>query len=95
MSVDQSDIEKVASLSRLAIDSETTEQVVQKVNDILAMIDQMQAVDTDAVEPMTNPLDATQRLRADEVTEQDRREAFQAIAPATEAGLFLVPKVID
>ena len=95
MSVDRSDIEKVAALSRLAIDSETTEQVVQKVNDILAMIDQMQAVDTDAVEPMTNPLDATQRLRADEVTEQDRREAFQAIAPATEAGLFLVPKVIE
>lgn len=95
MSVDRSDIEKVAALSRLAIDSETTDQVVQKVNDILAMIDQMQAVDTDAVEPMTNPLDATQRLRADEVTEQDRREAFQAIAPATEAGLFLVPKVIE
>ncbi len=95
MSVDRSDIEKVAALSRLAIDSETTDQVVQKVNDILAMIDQMQAVDTDTVEPMTNPLDATQRLRADEVTEQDRREAFQAIAPATEAGLFLVPKVIE
>lgn len=95
MSVDRSDIEKVAALSRLAIDKETADQVVQKVNDILTMIDQMQAVDTDAVEPMTNPLDATQRLRADEVTEQDRRDAFQAIAPATEAGLFLVPKVIE
>ncbi|MFK7732010.1 MAG: Asp-tRNA(Asn)/Glu-tRNA(Gln) amidotransferase subunit GatC [Pseudomonadales bacterium] len=95
MSVDRSDIEKVATLSRLAIDKETADQAVQKVNDILTMIDQMQAVDTDAVEPMTNPLDATQRLRADEVTEQDRREAFQAIAPSTEAGLFLVPKVIE
>ncbi len=95
MSVDRSDIEKVAALSRLAVDNETADQVVQKVNDILAMIDQMQAVDTDSVEPMTNPLDATQRLRADEVTEQDSREAFQAIAPSTEAGLFLVPKVIE
>jgi len=95
MSVDRSDIEKVAALSRLAVDNETADQVVQKVNDILTMIDQMQAVDTDSVEPMTNPLDATQRLRADEVTEQDRREAFQAIAPSTEAGLFLVPKVIE
>lgn len=95
MSVDRSDIEKVAALSRLAIDNETADQVVQKVNDILAMIDQMQAVDTDTVEPMTNPLDATQRLRADEVTELDQREAFQAIAPSTEAGLFLVPKVIE
>ncbi len=95
MSVDRSDIEKVAALSRLAIDNETAGQVAQKVNDILEMIDQMQAVDTDTVEPMTNPLDATQRLRADEVTELDQREAFQAIAPSTEAGLFLVPKVIE
>ena len=95
MSVDRSDIEKVAALSRLAIDDETGDQVVCKVNDILAMIDQMQAIDTTDVEPMTNPLDATQRLRADEVTEQNRRDAFQSIAPATENGLFLVPKVIE
>jgi aspartyl-tRNA(Asn)/glutamyl-tRNA(Gln) amidotransferase subunit C len=59
------------------------------------MIDTMQAVDTDAVDPMANPHDATQRLRADVVTEVDQRDDFQRIAPATEDGLYLVPKVID
>ncbi len=59
------------------------------------MVSQMQAVDTSAIEPMANPLDATQRLRADVVTETDRRAEFQAIAPAVEEGLYLVPKVID
>lgn len=95
MSVDQSDIAKVAELARLRIEASQTHEVVQKITDILTMIDEMQAVDTDAVEPMANPLDATQRLRADIVTEENRRDAFQAIAPATEAGLYLVPKVIE
>ena len=62
---------------------------------ILELVDQMQAVDTSDIEPMANPLDATQLLRADEVTEGNRRDAFQAIAPAVENGLYLVPKVID
>jgi len=95
MSVDRSDIEKVATLSRLSIDEERVDEVVEKITSILSMIDEMQAVDTSAVEPMTNPFDATQRLRADQVTEDNQREQFQAIAPATEAGLFLVPKVIE
>ena len=55
----------------------------------------MQAVDTDGVEPLAHPLEATQRLRADAVTEENRREAYQAIAPAVEDGLYLVPKVIE
>ena len=62
---------------------------------ILDMVDQLQAADTGDVQPMANPLDATQRLRADEVTESNRREDFQAIAPAVEDGLYLVPRVIE
>ena len=59
------------------------------------MVDQLQAVDTHNLEPMANPLDATQRLRPDKVTQSNRRDAFQAIAPAVENGLYLVPKVIE
>ena len=67
----------------------------RNLSDILALVEQLNAVDTAGVEPMAHPLDATQRLRPDEVTETDEREAFQAIAPQTEAGLYLVPKVIE
>ena len=67
----------------------------RRIGDILAMIDQMQAIDTTGVEPMANPLDATQRLRADDVSECDQRESFLALAPATAEGLYLVPRVIE
>ena len=66
-----------------------------QLNDILAMVDQMGAVDTTGVEPMSHPQEATQRLREDRVTETDQRELFQSIAPAVEDGLYLVPKVIE
>jgi aspartyl-tRNA(Asn)/glutamyl-tRNA(Gln) amidotransferase subunit C len=69
--------------------------VTQRITEILAMVDQLQAVDTGDVAPLSNPLDATQRLRPDQVTETNRRDAFQAVAPAVEDGLYLVPKVID
>jgi aspartyl-tRNA(Asn)/glutamyl-tRNA(Gln) amidotransferase subunit C len=58
-------------------------------------VEQLETVDTTSVVPLAHPLDALQRLRADEVTESDQREAFQAVAPQTEAGLYLVPKVIE
>ena len=67
----------------------------QQLNDILAMVDQMAAVDTEGVEPMSHPQEVMQRLRVDGVTETDQREAFQAIAPQVEDGLYLVPKVIE
>ena len=59
------------------------------------VVDTLQSVDTSNVEPMANPHDATQQLRTDEVTERNRRDDFQAIAPAVEDGLFLVPRVIE
>lgn len=95
MSVSDSDIDKIAQLARIGIDQADLHEVAQRINSILAMVDEMQAVDTDDVEPMAHPLDATQRLRADEVTEMNRRDAFQAIAPNSQDGLYLVPKVIE
>ncbi|MAK44790.1 MULTISPECIES: Asp-tRNA(Asn)/Glu-tRNA(Gln) amidotransferase subunit GatC [unclassified Spongiibacter] len=95
MSLEQGDIAKLARLARIRISEESSEELRQRISDILGMIDTMQAVDTDAVDPMANPHDATQRLRADVVTEVDQRDDFQRIAPATEDGLYLVPKVID
>ena len=95
MSLDNNDIRKLAILARIQVDDAIIDDVAGKISDILAMVDQMQAQDTDSIEPMANPLDAVQRLRRDEVTESNQREAYQAIAPATENGLYLVPKVID
>ena len=95
MAIEQGEIEKIAELSRIRIADEEIGQVTQRITEILQMVDQLQAVDTHDVEPMANPLDATQRLRPDEVTQSNRRDAFQAIAPAVENGLYLVPKVIE
>lgn len=95
MAIDQHEIEQVAALARIRIRDDQLGEVTQRIADILRMVDRLQAVDTASVEPMANPLDDVQRLRADEVTEANRREAFQAIAPAVENGLYLVPRVIE
>jgi aspartyl-tRNA(Asn)/glutamyl-tRNA(Gln) amidotransferase subunit C len=95
MALEDSDIDKLAILSRININDEMKTEVAAKISDILTMIDDMQAVNTSGIEPMANPLDATQRLRDDVVTEYNKRNELQAIAPATEDGLYLVPKVID
>ena len=95
MAIEQGEVEKIAELARIRISDEEIGQVTQRITEILQMVDQLQAVDTQNVEPMANPLDAIQRLRPDEVTQGNRREAFQAIAPAVENGLYLVPRVIE
>ena len=95
MTIERSDIEKLAELARIEISEEQITSTTSSIADVLALVDQLQAADTGGVEPMAHPLDAVQRLRPDEVTEGDRRDAFQAIAPATEAGLYLVPRVIE
>lgn len=95
MSIDVAQVRHVARLARLALDDETAEQLTGELGSILAMVDDMAAIDTKGVEPMANPFDATQPLRTDEITELDRREVLQNGAPATERGLYLVPKVID
>jgi aspartyl-tRNA(Asn)/glutamyl-tRNA(Gln) amidotransferase subunit C len=95
MMIKQDEIEKIAELARIRIAEDQIGELTQRITEILGMVDQLQAVDTHAVMPMANPLDATARLRADIITETNQRDAFQAIAPAVENGLYLVPKVID
>jgi len=95
MSLDKQDVQKIAHLARLALTEEDASQYQTSLSSVLELVEQMQSVDTEGVEPLSNPLEMTQRLRADEVTEINRRDAFLANAPSTEAGLFLVPKVID
>ncbi|WP_298448262.1 Asp-tRNA(Asn)/Glu-tRNA(Gln) amidotransferase subunit GatC [uncultured Marinobacter sp.] len=95
MTISREDIEKVAVLARIRLDEEQIPALEDDLGNILSLVDQLRAADTDNVEPLSHPLDAVQRLRADEVTETNQREAFQAIAPATEDGLYLVPRVIE
>jgi aspartyl-tRNA(Asn)/glutamyl-tRNA(Gln) amidotransferase subunit C len=93
LSLDQ--ISRIADLARLELGADEAAALQQQLNDILAMVDKMAAVDTEGIEPMSHPQALTQRLREDAATEGDERERFQSIAPQVEDGLYLVPKVID
>ncbi|MDG1812492.1 MAG: Asp-tRNA(Asn)/Glu-tRNA(Gln) amidotransferase subunit GatC [Porticoccaceae bacterium] len=95
MSIERQEIEKLATLSRIATNESTITEVSQRLSSVLDLVDQLQAINTEGVDAMSHPMQATQRLREDEVTELNRREALQAIAPEIEDGLFLVPKVIE
>ncbi len=95
MAIDQDDVEKIALLARLGITADEKTQYAESLTRIIDWVDQLADIDTDNVTPMAHPLDTTQRLRADEVTEANQRDAFQANAPACEDGLYLVPKAIN
>ena len=95
MSLDSSDVEKIAHLARLAIAPEQRARYAADLSNILDLVAQMESVNTQDVDPMAHPLRMAQRLRPDQPTEPNRREAFQSIAPLTEGGLYLVPKVIE
>lgn len=95
MSLSLEQVHRVAKLARIDISDAEAETTRSQLNGILALIEEMQAVDTSGVEPMAHAQDLSQRLRPDVVTEVDRREAYLALSPETEAGLFLVPKVIE
>lgn len=95
MSLSIEDVRKIAGLARIELADGDAEATRDKLNSIFGLIEQMQAVDTRAVEPMSHPQELAQRLRDDAVSETDQREAFQRIAPQTEAGLYLVPRVIE
>jgi aspartyl-tRNA(Asn)/glutamyl-tRNA(Gln) amidotransferase subunit C len=99
MSLSLDEIQRIALLARIAVSGEEAGSVAGRLNQVLALIDQIQSLDTTGIEPMAHPLDAQlslqQRLRPDVVAETDRREDFQAVAPAVEKGLYLVPKVIE
>jgi aspartyl-tRNA(Asn)/glutamyl-tRNA(Gln) amidotransferase subunit C len=93
--VEASEIQKIAHLARLQINDDVAEETARSITEVLGLVDQLQSANTEGVQPMAHPLDAIQTLRADEVTETNVRDDMQTIAPATEDGLFLVPKVID
>ena len=99
MSLSDDQVRRLARLARIGIRPEESAAVIDRLNRVLGLIDELKAVDTAGIEPMAHPLDAVlpegQRLRADVVTEADRRELHQSVAPAVREGLYLVPKVIE
>ncbi len=95
MTLSADEVRHIAKLARIELADGDLDATQAKLNGIFGLIEEMQAVNTDGVEPMSHPQELAQRLRADAVSETDRRDAFQAIAPQTEAGLYLVPKVIE
>jgi aspartyl-tRNA(Asn)/glutamyl-tRNA(Gln) amidotransferase subunit C len=95
MSLSDDQIRRIARLARIAIGDAESAEVRSRLNRVLGLIDQLQAVDTTGVEPMAHALDLVQALRVDKVTEDDRRGENQRGAPAVEGGLYLVPKVIE
>ena len=95
MSLGPDDVKNIAHLARLEIDENNIDAYASSLSSILDLVEQMNAVDTSSVKPMAHPMDLAQRLREDEVLEQNQRETFQSIAPKTENGLYLVPKVIE
>ncbi|MDZ7686841.1 MAG: Asp-tRNA(Asn)/Glu-tRNA(Gln) amidotransferase subunit GatC [Gammaproteobacteria bacterium] len=95
MKVDQDVVGGVTNLAKLRLDTGDIDTTIDRMSRILDLVEQMQEVDTAGVEPMAHPLDAVQRLREDRVTETDQQERYQAIAPETAGGLYLVPRVVE
>ena len=92
MALERTEVEKIAHLARLGLSEGELPHTTATLNSILGLIDSMQAVDTDGIEPLAHPLETTQRLRADAVTEANQREAYQAIAPVSYTHLTLPTK---
>lgn len=95
MVLDDKTVHEIARLARLKIADDETDKYRNELSSILGLVTQMEACDTSGVAPMTHPFDATLRLRDDKVTEDDQRDRFQALAPSSEEGLYLVPRVIE
>ena len=95
MILDKSGVRQMAQLARLHINDADATEIVHRITEILTLVDQMQSVDTEPVEPLYHPLDAVQKLRPDIVTEENNREELQKLAQKAELGLYLVPKVLD
>lgn len=95
MSLSLLDVKRIAQLARIEVTDAQAEQVLGQLQGVFALIEALQSVDTRGIEPMSHAQDVTLRLREDQVTETDNRERFQAVAPRVDAGLYLVPKVIE
>ena len=95
MEVTEKVVKNIAELAQLEVNQQEMNRLKTGIQTILDLAKQMESVDTNGIEPIYNPLDATQKLREDEVTEKNQRDLYQSIAPATEDGLYLVPRVIE
>ena len=95
MSLGKTEVENISRLAAIAVDEQEVDEVASKLSNILDLFSQMEAADTEGVEPMAHPLDQVQRLRPDVVTATNQREKLQAVAPAVDGGLYLVPQVIE
>lgn len=95
MSIGKSEVEYISRLSMIEVADNEVEQVSAKLTKVLDLFEQMQAVNTDGVEPMAHPYDAVQRLRQDEITEIDQHEKLQSVAPSISDAMYLVPQVIE
>jgi len=95
MSLTLNDVKRIAHLARIEVSEAEAEDYLRQLSNIFELVEQMQAVDTTGIAPMAHAQDVVLRLRPDLVTETDRRDDYQAVAPQTEAGLYLVPKVIE
>ncbi|MDO4696932.1 MAG: Asp-tRNA(Asn)/Glu-tRNA(Gln) amidotransferase subunit GatC [Neisseria sp.] len=95
MALTLSDVEKIAKLSRLTLSEAEQAQTLRELNDVFALVEKMQEVDTDGIEPMAHPHEAALRLRADAVTETDRAAEYQTVAPEVCNRLYIVPQVIE
>ena len=95
MSISHEEVLRIARLARIAVRPEEAAALRERLKRVLALVEEMRRVDTAGIEPMAHPLDAVQRLRADEVTEGDQRALYQSVAPASQDGLYLVPKVLE
>ncbi len=89
------DVQKVAMLARIRLNDDEATELAPQLNEILGYVDQLAAVNTDGITPTAHPHDAAMPLRANVVTNGNRRDALQAVAPKTESGLYVVPKVIE
>lgn len=100
MSLELSDVKRLSILAQLELDDQQSAKTLDKLNGIFALVEQLRAVDTTGIEPLNHPIAAllpelSLRLREDIVTESNRRDDYQQVAPATQDGLYLVPKVIE
>ena len=95
MALTLNDVEKIARLSRLYLNDGEKAQTLQELNDIFAMVEKMQSVNTDGIEPMAHPHEAALRLREDKITETDRAAEYPSVAPEVRNRLYIVPQVIE
>ena len=95
MALTLNDVKKIARLSRLYLNDGEKAQTLQELNDIFAMVEKMQSVNTDGIEPMAHPHEAALRLREDKITETDRAAEYQSVAPEVRNRLYIVPQVIE